>query len=85
MSLVIYIKFNFMRSFFILTALALILSTPLLGQDEVPSFEDTLEVYQDLFGVREPLMLTLKFSYRNVRMMELMWYHSMMILKIKMI
>jgi hypothetical protein len=65
MSLVIYIKFNFMRSIFILTTLALILSTPLLGQDEVPSFEDTLEVYQDLFGIREPLTLTLKFNIKE--------------------
>jgi hypothetical protein len=55
-----------MRRFFILTTLALISSTPLFGQnDEVPSFEDTLEVYQDLFGLREPLTLTLKFNIKE--------------------
>ncbi len=64
--LVIYIKFRFMRRFFILTALALLFSTPLFGQnDEVPSFEDTLVVYEDLFGIREPLDLTLKFNIKE--------------------
>jgi hypothetical protein len=56
-----------MRSFFILTTLALLLSTPLLGQDEVPSFEDTMEVYQDLFETKEPLNLTLKFSVKELQ------------------
>jgi hypothetical protein len=67
MSLVIFIKFGFMRSFFIVTALTLIISIPLLGQDEVPSFEDTMEVYQDLFETKEPLNLTLKFSVKELQ------------------
>jgi hypothetical protein len=54
-----------MRSFLILATLALIISPPLLGQDEVPSFEDTLEVYQDLFDIREPLNLTLKLNLKE--------------------
>jgi len=55
-----------MLRFFILVTLALISSTPLFGQtDEVPSFEDTLQVYQDLFGIREPLDLTLKFNIKE--------------------
>ena len=56
-----------MRSFLILATLALIISPPLLGQDEVPSFEDTMEVYQDLFETKEPLNLTLKFSVKELQ------------------
>jgi hypothetical protein len=57
-----------MRSCFILTALALIISTPLFGQyDDAPSFQDTLEVYQDLFEIQEPLTLTLKFNIKEFR------------------
>ncbi len=55
-----------MRSFFILTTLALIISTPLFGQyDDPPSFQDTLEVYQDLFEIEEPLTLTIKFDIKE--------------------
>ncbi len=55
-----------MLRFFILTTYICICSFPLFGQnDEVPSFEDTLEVYQDLFGIREPLDLTLKFNIKE--------------------
>ncbi len=57
-----------MRSFFILTTLALIISTPLWGQyDDPPSFQDTLEVYQDLFEIKEPLTLTLRFSVKELQ------------------
>jgi len=64
--MVIFIIFGFMRSFFIHTTLALIIATPLLGQyDDPPSFQDTLEVYQDLFDIREPLTLTLKFNIKE--------------------
>jgi len=57
-----------MRSCFILTALVLIISTPLFGQyDDPPSFQDTLEVYQDLFEIREPLTLTLKFNVKELQ------------------
>lgn len=55
-----------MRRYFIFATLALVISTSLFGQtDEVPSFEDTLEVYQDLFGIREPLTLTIKFDIKE--------------------
>ncbi|MDF1575610.1 MAG: hypothetical protein P1P86_10530 [Bacteroidales bacterium] len=55
-----------MRCLFTLTALLLIIFTPICGQyDEVPSFEDTLEVYQDLFGIKEPLSLTLEFNIKE--------------------
>jgi len=55
-----------MRSFFILTAFAYIISTPLSGQyDDIPTFEDTIAVYEDLFDIEEPLTLTLKFDYKE--------------------
>jgi len=55
-----------MRRYFIFAILALVISTSLFGQtDDVPSFEDTLVVYQDLFGIREPLDLTLKFNIKE--------------------
>jgi hypothetical protein len=55
-----------MRSFFILTTLALIISTPLFGQyDDIPTFEDTMAVYEDLFDIREPLTLTIKFDLKE--------------------
>jgi len=64
--LVIFSKFGFMRSLFIPAALALILSIPLLGQDDdVPTFEDTIAVYEDLFEIKEPLNLTLKFDIKE--------------------
>lgn len=55
-----------MRSFFSLVAVAFFLSIPLSAQyDNVPTFEDTLEVYQDLFGLKEPLNLTLEFNIKE--------------------
>lgn len=66
--MVIFIKFRFMRRYFIFATLALVISTSLFGQtDEVPSFEDTLEVYQDLFEIKEPLTLTLRFSVKELQ------------------
>ncbi len=57
-----------MRRYFFLTNLALIISMPLLGQnDEPPSFEDTIAVYEDLFEIKEPLNLTLKFSVKELQ------------------
>jgi len=39
---------------------------PLSAQyDEVPSFEDTMEVYEDLFWKTEPLHLTMKFDIKE--------------------
>ena len=57
-----------MRRYFIFAILAIVISTSIFGQtDEVPSFEDTLEVYEDLFGLREPLTLTLKFNVKELQ------------------
>ena len=57
-----------MRRYFFLSTLALIITIPLLGQDDdPPSFEDTLAVYQDLFEIQEPLTLTLKFSVKELQ------------------
>jgi hypothetical protein len=57
-----------MRRFFFLTAAALICSLPLAGQqDYVPTFEDTMAVYEDLFEIKEPLNLTLRFSVKELQ------------------
>lgn len=57
-----------MRRYFFLTTLAIIISTPLLGQNEdPPSFEDTLAVYEDLFEIKDPLNLTLKFNVKELQ------------------
>lgn len=57
-----------MRRYFFLTTLALIIPLPLLGQnDDPPSFEDTLAVYEDLFEIKEPLNLTLKFNVKELQ------------------
>ncbi|MCK4880586.1 MAG: hypothetical protein KAS82_08000 [Bacteroidales bacterium] len=55
-----------MRYFFTLTGLIVLISLPLFAQNEIqPTFEDTLQVYEDLFGLREPLTLTLKFNIKE--------------------
>lgn len=55
-----------MHRYFVLLNLALIISIPTFGQEEnIPSFEDTLAVYQDLFEIKEPLNLTLKFNLKE--------------------
>lgn len=60
-------KSGFMRSFSILITLAFISSIPLCGQDDqVPTFEDTAAVYEDLFEIKEPLNLTLKFNVKEL-------------------
>lgn len=52
----------------ILTIAACIVSLPLTGQDErVPTFEDTAAVYEDLFEIKEPLNMTLKFSVKELQ------------------
>jgi hypothetical protein len=43
----------------------LFLPTGLAAQHEVPSFEDTLEVYECLFSDEEPLQLTLQFNVKE--------------------
>jgi hypothetical protein len=54
-----------MRCTFVLIVL---ISLPLCAQDDwQPTFEDTLAVYEDLFGVNEPLVLTMKFNLNEFR------------------
>ena len=52
----------------ILITAACLFSLTLAGQDEqVPSYEDTAAVYADLFEIKEPLNLTLKFSVKELQ------------------
>jgi len=61
-----FLKFSTMRSLVFLITLAFIFFAPLSGQNEDgPSFQDTLEVYQDLFDIKEPLILTLKLNLKE--------------------
>jgi len=47
--------------------LAIICSFPVAGQEDyVPTFEDTMAVYEDLFEIEEPLNLTLKFDVKQL-------------------
>ena len=54
---------------FIFLAFALFpFTASLLAQDEaVPTFEDTMAVYEDLFEIEEPLNLTLKFDLKQLK------------------
>ena len=57
-----------MRYALFVTGIFLLLFVPLSAQyEDVPTFEDTLEVYKDLFIRKEPLDLTLKFDIREFR------------------
>jgi hypothetical protein len=57
-----------MRIFIILIAITFICVLPLAGQDNsVPTFEDTMAVYEELFELEEPLNLTLKFSVKELQ------------------
>ena len=57
-----------MRRYFFLSTLTLIITIPLLGQnDDPPSFEDTLAVYGDLFETKEPLNLTMTFNVKELQ------------------
>jgi hypothetical protein len=57
-----------MRYILSLVGLILLLFVPLTAQyDDVPSFEDTMEVYADLFWKNEPLNLTMKFNIKEFR------------------
>lgn len=59
---------QYMRRLLILTAAAFIISLPLSGQDDqYPTFEDTAAVYEDLFAIKEPLNLTLKFDVKELQ------------------
>ena len=57
-----------MRYALSLSGIFLLLFVPLAAQyEDVPTFEDTLEVYQDLFLRKEPLNLTLKFNIKEFK------------------
>jgi hypothetical protein len=55
-----------MRKSFILSGLIFSLTVSIYAQQEwEPTFEDTLEVYNDLFYINEPLHLTLTFDVKD--------------------
>ncbi|MCD4710627.1 MAG: hypothetical protein K8R52_07260 [Bacteroidales bacterium] len=55
-----------MRYSFILTGLIVLISFPLYSQQEIQTtFEDTVLVYEDLFGIREPMVITMKFNVKE--------------------
>ncbi|TFH27478.1 MAG: hypothetical protein E4H10_03735 [Bacteroidia bacterium] len=55
-----------MRYTLSLAGLFLLIFVPLSAQyEDVPTFEDTLNVYADLFYIKEPLNLTLKFNLKE--------------------
>jgi hypothetical protein len=57
-----------MHRLFILSSLAFLFALPLAGQEGfVPTFEDTMAVYEDLFERKEPLTLTLKFDVKQLQ------------------
>jgi len=55
-----------MRLTFILTGFVILISLQLYSQQEYPpTFEDTMQVYADLFSIDEPLNLTLEFNIKQ--------------------
>jgi len=57
-----------MRRFILPVLVASICSFPLTAQDDyIPTFEDTMAVYEDLFEIKEPLNLTLKFDVKELK------------------
>lgn len=57
-----------MRYSLILIGLILLISMPLFSQEPYQTtFEDTIAVYEDLFGIYEPLVLTIKFNIKEFR------------------
>ncbi len=57
-----------MRKLLILLAIALGLTGPIHAQyDDVPSFEDTLEVYEDLFNKDDPIVISMKFDVKTFK------------------
>ena len=56
-----------MRRLVFLTIKACIIAMPLTGQENyIPTFEDTMAVYENLFEIEEPLHLTLKFDVKQL-------------------
>jgi hypothetical protein len=58
---------NGMKQFIALAGFLLITGGSLFAQDFVPTFEDTLEVYEGLFAREEPLELTLKLDLKQLQ------------------
>ena len=58
-------KSNLRWAFLSLAALLCAASLP-AQEDLVPTFEDTMAVYEDLFEIKEPLNLTLKFDLKEL-------------------
>jgi hypothetical protein len=59
-------RYKLKLSFF--AATILLCAGPLLAQDDfVPTFEDTMAVYEDLFEIEEPLTMTLKFNVKELK------------------
>lgn len=55
-----------MRDFIFIAGLLIFIPGTIEAQwGEVPSFEDTLEVYEELFDLEEPLHLTLKYDIKT--------------------
>ena len=55
-----------MRLTFILVGFIILIPLRLYSQQEYPpTYEDTMQVYEDLFGIDEPLNLTLKFDIKH--------------------
>jgi len=61
-----------MRSLLIITGLLLVFTVRLNAQEDyVPTFEDTIAVYEELFNNENPLHLTLKFDLKTFRKTKL--------------
>ena len=56
------------RLVFLVDFVLICCALPLAGQDDyVPTFEDTMAVYEDLFEIKEPLNLTLTFNVKELQ------------------
>ena len=59
---------QFMHRIFILINVLLISALKLAAQEDyIPTFEDTMAVYEDLFEIKEPLNLTLTFNVKELQ------------------
>jgi hypothetical protein len=56
-----------MRQLLILAGILFMMTGSLFGQEFVPTFEDTLEVYEGLFSREEPLELTLELDLKELQ------------------
>lgn len=61
-------NFIAMRNYFLASLFLAVLGTTVSAQQEYPpSYEDTVEVYEDLFYLEEPLDLTLEFNIKEFK------------------